>query len=301
MSTAHPPQDQRPAATVVIPARNAIGTIEAQLAALTGQIDAPRFEVVVVDDGSRDGTPEAVGGWAERLELRVVGTGRPDGSGVAAARNLGAQHAAAPLILFCDADDVVGPGWVAAMVAGLASADLVGGRLEVDRLNSPEAIARVPAPPQDALPMCMRFRPYAIGATIGVRSELIDRLDGFDTSFVGGHEEVDFAWRAAAAGARLAFAGEAIVHYRYRGDLSGAMRQRFGYGRSYAQLYSRWRAEPVPRLSGRHEVKVQAQYLLEGLRRLRSPRTSRQEWLVGAAWTVGRLYGDLRYRCRSPL
>ena len=80
--------------------------------------------------------------------------------------------------------------------------------------------------------MCIRDRrylPYAVGANLGVRKEVWAKLGGFDNSYIGGHEEVDFCWRAQRAGYRLAYAPDAIMHYRLRDTLKGAVKQRYNY------------------------------------------------------------------------
>jgi GT2 family glycosyltransferase len=145
----------------------------------------------------------------------------------------------------------------------------------------------------------MRYRPYATGANLGVRRDVWEALGGFDESYVGGHEEVDFAWRAQDRGYTIAFVPEAVVDYRLRHSLRSMMRQRFGYGRSYAQLYSRFRGSPIPRARARHEVKVIGGFLVRGPGALLT--SGRDEWLTGLAWTLGRWRGGLAYRVRPPL
>lgn len=100
--------------SVIIPCLNAERTIGEQLAALAAQRWSERWEVIVADNGSTDGTLEVVRRFAGRLpELRVVDASQRRGSGYA--RNRGAAVARGEWLAFCDADDVVAPGWVAAM------------------------------------------------------------------------------------------------------------------------------------------------------------------------------------------
>src|SRR3954447_15734888 len=101
--------------SVVIPALNAAGTIGTQLEALAQQDADVEWEVIVVDNGSSDTTLEVCRSYESRLPaLRTLTCARP---GTSAARNTGAAASSADLLLFCDADDEVAPGWVAAMVA----------------------------------------------------------------------------------------------------------------------------------------------------------------------------------------
>jgi GT2 family glycosyltransferase len=292
------PAEPVPHTSVVVPAHNAAYTLGAQLGALAAQQARRPFEVLVVDNVSTDGTAAVAWSYAGRVPgLRVVDAA--GGRGVAYARNAGVREAAGAVVLFCDSDDEVRDGWVEAMTRALDDADLVGGPLEVARINAPDVVAAVPTPPVDRLPTAMRYLPYATGANLGVRKNVWEALGGFDETYVGGHEEVDFAWRAQFRGFSLAFVPDAVVDYRLRGSLRSMLRQRFGYGRSYAQLYSRFRESPIPRARARHEVKVIGGFLLGGPRSLLSAR--RTEWLAGLAWTLGRWRGGLAYRVRPPL
>jgi len=286
--------------TVVVPAHNAADTLGAQLDALARQETSEPFDVLVVDNASTDATAAVAASYDDRLRLRVVEA--REGRGVAYARNAGARTASGRVLLFCDADDLVRPGWIEALTRALDgpdAADLAGGPVDVSRINEAAVVASVPVPPMDALPTTMRYLAYATGANLGVRAEVWEALGGFDETYVGGHEEVDFAWRAQLRGGRIAFVPGAVVDYRLRASLKEAMRQRYGYGRSYAQLYSRFRDQPIQRARARHEVRVVGGFLIEGPRALFSSR--RNAWLTGLAWTLGRWRGGVAYRVRPPL
>ena len=297
MPTDHLP-GELPRVTVVVPVHNGVATLAGQLDALTAQLDDLAFEVVVVDNRSTDGTAELAGRYADRFATVRVHRA-VDGASVAYARNAGAAVATGDVLLFCDADDLVRPGWVRAMAEGLVDADIVGGRLDVTRVNSAEVQSWSWHPPDDGLATAMRYWPYATGANLGVRRSVWSALGGFDEEYVGGHEEVDFAWRAQEAGHTLAFVPGSVVDYRLRDDRRGVYRQRFRYGYTYAQLYRRFRHHPIPRHSWKREAWVVAGFLLSGPRELVGK--GRTRWLAGLAWTLGRYRGDLAYRVRCPL
>jgi glycosyltransferase involved in cell wall biosynthesis len=107
-----------PAVSVVIPTYQRMDVLPEVLDALSGQRGAPPFEVVVVDDGSRDGTAEFLRGWRGALDLRVL---RQDNSGPARARNLGVTEARGELVAFLGDDTVPEPGWLAAHLAAHAA------------------------------------------------------------------------------------------------------------------------------------------------------------------------------------
>jgi glycosyltransferase involved in cell wall biosynthesis len=102
-------EGQNPAVSVVMPAYNSAPWIEESLATVLGQTVGPeRLEVIVVDDGSSDGTADVAERWLTETPLswRVL---RQSNRGPGAARNAGWRAARAPWIQFLDADDLVDP------------------------------------------------------------------------------------------------------------------------------------------------------------------------------------------------
>ena len=101
-----------PRFSVVVPSYNRVDLLPETLDGILGQ-QPPPHEVIVVDDGSTDGTVGMVGArYAGRVQVAAV----PNG-GDLAARNVGLRLACAPLVAFCDSDDVWQPGFLAAMAA----------------------------------------------------------------------------------------------------------------------------------------------------------------------------------------
>jgi glycosyltransferase involved in cell wall biosynthesis len=230
-------------ASVVIPARNAGATIGTQLRALAAQRADFDWEVVVVDNGSTDHTVAVCRQHAEQVpHLRVVHCARP---GTSAARNAGAAAAGADLLLFCDADDEVAPGWVSALVAALDTADAAGGAIESERLN-PGRAAHLPRHP-DHLPVVAGFLTRAISANLGVRREVFDAIGGFAEAYTYGADDTEFCWRLQLAGHSLTYAPEAVVHYRYRDSTRATAVKAFRLGESRAHLYLDYHPHGMPR------------------------------------------------------
>ena len=218
--------------SVVLCVRNGAAIVGRQLEALAAQdLDAP-WELVVVDNGSSDATATVVARWVdEHPSWRLVS--EPT-QGVNRARNRGVTAAVAPLLVLCDADDAVEPGWLAAMVRGLAHHDVVGGALVDD------PVARPGSPWRNvhqcvALPI-VHGRPYVMGASLGFRREVFDRVGGFDGRYTGGADDVDFVLRATDAGATVAFVPEARTRYRVKETAAAVIRQQYSYGRGYQRL-----------------------------------------------------------------
>lgn len=107
-----------PRYSIVIPTHDRRDVLAEVLAALEAQRDAPEFEIVVVDDGSTDGTRELLAGWrGERPFRRLEQPAR----GPAAARNRGVAAALGEWVAFLGDDTVPEPGWLAAHDAGRRS------------------------------------------------------------------------------------------------------------------------------------------------------------------------------------
>jgi glycosyltransferase involved in cell wall biosynthesis len=192
-----------PAVSVVVPALNAAETIEATLAALARQELPGGHETIVVDDGSDDGTAQL----AAAAGARVL---RQERRGAAEARNRGAAAAAARVLAFTDSDCVPTPTWLATGLRALENADLVQGAVS-------------PTPGVYCGPFDRSLwvdGPTGLweSANLFVRRDLFERLGGFEgwLDHRGGRpfaEDTWFGWRAVCAGARTAFAPEAVVHH----------------------------------------------------------------------------------------
>lgn len=246
------------AVSVVVPARNAAATISGQLDALGRQRLDGAFEVIVVDDHSSDQTSHhaschATGIANLRVErLRI-------GHGANAARNHGARVAHGELLVFVDADDEVAPGWLAALVAAAASSDLVGGRVDHLRLNDPVAARWRPWNQADGLPVAVGHLPYVMSCNLAITRSAWEHLGGFDPTWIGGGTEIELAWRAQAAGMRLTFAPDAVVHYRHRPSLTAMAAQSWRWGRADARVQRRFGLTGLPATARRAPTHLAAQ------------------------------------------
>lgn len=284
-----------PSVSVVVPAYNEAAHLGEQLRALAAQDYEGEVEVVLADNGSTDGTPDVarrVG--AELLPgLRVVDASERPGPSVA--RNAGWRAASGDLVLFCDADDVADRGWVRAMVAALETSALVGGRLEVETLNDADTLAWRSPPAQTHLPRAQGYLPFAMGSNMGVRADVLRSLGGFDEELDRSGEEPDLCWRAQLAGETLAFAPDAVVHYRLRRGLRPLLRQQRHWGLGSVDLYTRFRDRGMPRSSTAAAVRHWMRLLLGAPVRLPS-RAGRGVWASRVAYRWGRVRASVEHR-----
>jgi len=286
------PEARRPRlVSVVIPVREPGCWLDAQLHAVAAQDYPGPVEVVVADNGCRDGGLSAARRWAHpRIPLRVVDARARVGPGTA--RNAGVRASFGDFIAFCDADDVVEVSWLSKLVATAGQADVVGGSLETARLNSSKARASYGV--TDPAAAHLSFLPVAAAANLGVWASVFEELGGFDEGSRTG-EDVAFSWKAQLRGYRFA-ASDAVVHKRLPTSHLDGMRRFFFYGMGDAWLYREFRRAGMPRRSRRSA--------LEMLRRLSSGGSSvselagRAPWWIVLALTCGRALGCVRYRVR---
>jgi glycosyltransferase involved in cell wall biosynthesis len=200
-----------PAIAVVVPVRDAADTLARTLTALEAQTLAPGgYEVVVVDDGSRDGSAAIARGFAaaaRRCRMTVIAQ-PADGPGEA--RNAGVMSTRAPRLAFCDADVVPRADWLAAGRAALESADLVQGRVLPD--------PRATLGPFDRTIWVTHEAGLYETANLFVTRELFDRVGGFEQWLRPRRgkalaEDVWFGERCRRTGARTAFCDGAIAHH----------------------------------------------------------------------------------------
>jgi glycosyltransferase involved in cell wall biosynthesis len=213
--------------SVVIAARDAEQYIAATLDSLVAQA-AHDFEVIVVDDGSRDATMAIVGGFSGKLPAlaRVKGATR----GVSAARNTGLARAGAPYVLFLDADDLLAGHALDALAARLdetAAVAVLGGIAMISEAGAPfpsnDNRALVPA--GDTLPALLRKNFVVNGGALMIRTEIAREIGGYDESLKFG-EDWEFWCRLAERGNFALVSGAPHLFYRQRA--AGANYQKRG-------------------------------------------------------------------------
>ena len=198
--------------SVVIPVLNMMDTVADQLRALAAQDFDGEFEVIVVDNGSTDGTFELVRSLAGndgRFRL-VDGSRRPRGG--AGAKNLGVESSRADLVAFCDADDIVGASWLRVVYHALLKSPVVTTRIENWSLN-PHLRTDLVSEFTD------EYRVFSCtgipGGAFGIHRDVYRTVGGFDEYFAGASDS-EFAARVDRAGYRVTHLTDAVVSVRHR-------------------------------------------------------------------------------------
>lgn len=280
---------QTPEISVVMPFRDAADHIAEQLAALSIQETDVTWEMVAVDNGSRDHSRRIVEDFRSRLpSLRVIT--EDSQFGPAAARNAGVAQAAGDIVLHCDADDVVAPGWIQALSSATRATGFAHGRRDIEMLNPPWVRDARPSPESQGTPG-ERFLPVAGTNNLGVSRNLHGKLGGFDPSFFS-LSDVDFVWRAQLEGALLIHADDAVVHYRYRQSAAGLFQQSRLYAIGNVRLNRRYRFHGLTPTNWKYEARRWIIELATSYRILLPNERARWLWRLG--YRVGTIQGWLR-------
>jgi glycosyltransferase involved in cell wall biosynthesis len=190
--------------SVVMACRNAEETLEETLESIGRQQWDRPWEVVFADNGSTDESAAIFDRFADRhpgIPMRRVDASAVQGK--ARALNRVVPMARGRAILLADSDDVMAPGWLAAMGAALDEADLVAAASEFQKLNAPWVLEyRLPDPAtrsrnQETYHFFYQNIPFVSGHCMGFTRKLFDELGGFDVDYSVG-DDVDFSGAKSA-------------------------------------------------------------------------------------------------------
>ncbi|MEX2195814.1 MAG: glycosyltransferase family 2 protein [Thermoleophilaceae bacterium] len=233
-----------PVVSVVVPTSNRASYLEVALASIARQ--DTDHEVIVVDDGSSDRTPQVVAAAG----VRCIRHDPPRGAN--AARNAGMEAAAADLVALVDDDVEAPPGWLRALADGAQrhpGAEAFGGPIRA-RLEgpAPRACGRE-LPPITTLDLGPADREAELvwSANMLVRRSAIERVGGFDETLPTGGDEEEWLRRLRAAGGSVVYVAAAGLDHRRTGDdarLRSLMRGAYRRGRNLRAYDRRRGAAP---------------------------------------------------------
>lgn len=214
------------AASIIVVNHNGGDHVSRCLDALARDPASGRYELIVVDNASDDGSAAAIAVGYPRVKLLRS----EKNLGFGAANNLGAAHARGPFLAFLNPDTIVQPGWLQSLIGALQKNPQVG--LATPKILLIDDPRRINAAGNQVhltgLTLCRGLgraahslsRPADVGAVSGaafaMRRDLFMALGGFDASFFMYFEDTDLSLRARLAGARCLYVPEAIVYHDYR-------------------------------------------------------------------------------------
>jgi glycosyltransferase involved in cell wall biosynthesis len=199
-------------ASIIIPTFNGGRRIGNCLDALVRQDGEINFEVLVVDDGSIDNTPEVVRQFAR---VRLLSQGN---RGPAAARNRGAIEARGEIILFTDDDCVPAADWLKVMLEPFQEPQIVGVKGAYRTRQRSLAARFVQIEYEDRYRLMARFHyiDFVDTYSAAFRRDRFLEMNGYDTSFpLACAEDIELSYRMSARGWKMKFNPRAIVYHTH--------------------------------------------------------------------------------------
>ena len=229
------PPARSPKISVVVCTYNGAATLDDCLQGIA-RLRYPNHEVLVVDDGSTDGSAAL----ARKHGVRVIST---PNRGLSSARNTGAAHTDGDVIAYIDDDATPDPDWLTYLARGFEQSEVTGAGgpnvLPPGSGSVATCVANAPGGPTHVL-LNDTDAEHLPGCNLAVRRSAFDAIGGFDERFRVAGDDVDLCWRLLDAGGRLAFCPGAVVEHRRRDSVRGYLRQQRGYGRAEALLERKW-------------------------------------------------------------
>ena len=230
----------QPEISIVVPVFNSEATIAQCIESLLA-LDYPKdkYEIVVVDNASTDGTAKIL----DNYPVRVLPENR---RGACCARNTGWRAAAYDLIAFTDSDCRVEKNWLSSIAPHFQDpmVGASGGPLDSAK---PQTVIEEYVIRKDILSQKRAMRnepispPFLITANAVYRREALEKVDGFDDAFTLAGEDADLCWRIVWLGYSIKYEPEATVIHQHRSTLRGMLKQVRNYGAGSARLFKKHR------------------------------------------------------------
>lgn len=200
------------------------------------KVDYPNFEVIIVSDGSTDGTLEIV----SKFDFEVIDV---ENGGLSRARNIGLQRAQGEIIAYLDDDAYPDPHWLKYLAWSFIKSNH-------DGIGGPN----FPPPDDDFWALCVAHSPggpnhvlladdlaeHIPGCNMAFRKSALERVGGFDRDFRIAGDDVDVCWKIQEYGGTLGFSPAAVVWHHRRSSVSAYLKQQYNYGRAEAMLAAKW-------------------------------------------------------------
>ncbi|MCF7933218.1 MAG: glycosyltransferase [Spirochaetia bacterium] len=259
--------------SIIIPCYNGMRTVTECLRSLLSlDPQSPSHEIIVVDNGSTDGSVEVIKAF-KQVKLLY----EHDIQGPAAARNTGVRGSQGAILAFIDIDCIATPGWLIESVAAFEDPEVVGagGRIEGSvPKNEIQVWMNTMKILDQERAVHHPFMPYLQTANALFRREAFLLVEGFDTGLICG-EDCDLSWRIQKmTGGRIAYCPQALVYHDHRASMKGVYRQSRNNAMAGALLSRKWEGV-LPKKSWKTSVWECWDLLLSGLHLIASYLTFR--------------------------
>jgi len=224
-----------PFISVVVCSYNGTATIRDTLEGLQ-RLDYPSFEVIVVNDGSKDKLADIV------AEYPVTLISTPN-RGLSSARNTGLHQAQGEIVAYIDDDAYPDPHWLHYLAYAYRHSNHggMGGPNLVPAEDGPvaQSVANAPGGPVHVL-LTDDLAEHIPGCNMSFRREALLAVGGFDPVFRAAGDDVDVCWRIQDAGYTIGYHPAAVVWHHRRTSLWAYWNQQKGYGKAEALLEAKW-------------------------------------------------------------
>ena len=223
--------------SIIIPALNARRTLPACLQACQNQTlpAGVTIEIILVDDGSTDGTQTV----AQEAGVTLIQHATRRGAG--AARNSGLAIATGEITLFTDADCVPEPNWVAEMIRPFQDPTVQGCK-GIYATSQPELVARFVQIEYEDKYDLLRPQPvidFVDTYSAGYRTAVLRQTGGFDEA-IHYVEDQELSFRLAVAGHKMVFVETAVVWHQHANSIRHYFRKKVMIGYWKAQIMRRY-------------------------------------------------------------
>jgi GT2 family glycosyltransferase len=226
------PLPRTPKVSVVVASYNGARTLKRCLDSLQS-LKYPNYEVILVDDGSTDTTPQLAATYKSILCIRQ------SNQGLSVARNTGIAAATGEIIAFTDSDCRADEDWLYYLVGDLVASDFAGiGGHNFLPPEDPLVAAAVMASPGGPAHVMLtdRLAEHIPGCNMAFYTWALDEIGWFDPIYRKAGDDVDVCWRLQQHGYKIGFSPAGFVwHYR-RSTVKAYLKQQQGYGEAEALL-----------------------------------------------------------------
>ncbi|MFC1760908.1 glycosyltransferase [Planctomycetota bacterium] len=224
-----------PRISVVLCSYNGSALIEETIIHLL-KLNYPDYEIIVVNDGSTDATPEIAG----KYDVQLISV---ENGGLSRARNLGMEAATGEIVAYIDDDAYPDPHWLWYLAHTFKTTDHagVGGPNIQPTGDGPiaECVTNAPGGPIHVL-VSDREAEHIPGCNMAFRKTQLQAIGGFDPQFWVAGDDVDVCWRLLEKGWTIGFHAAALVWHHRRNSIRTFWRQQAGYGKAESLLEKKW-------------------------------------------------------------
>ena len=238
--------------SIIIPSYNGLELLRECVEAIRSYTHED-YEIIVVDNGSEDGTPQ----YCLREKIRLISL--PKNKGFPAACNLGLKIATGDALLLLNNDIVVTHNWLSNMLNCLYSSERIGivgpytnyasGRQQRDSgytdLSQFHEIAATANMQNPELRMPLN---RLVGFCFLFKREVMNKIGLLDEQFTPGHyEDDDYCYRARLAGFELMLAGDVVVHHHGSRSFNKVDKEQLAklVHKNHKRFLEKWKVDPL--------------------------------------------------------